>query len=426
MLQSVYKGTGYLSSKMSLKTLIAVTICISVEILVITLYVGYNQLQVDVKLSLVSAEKFFLLAPYESGIKPRLKSKRSRSTNYVHEEILKTQFGDEVSKMCSFSWPTDSRSDKFRNFYDVLSTMRVLIPTTFHPKFKNPCWYSNFRIPQLRGKVEKFYNESAQLYDLMKLNKLNDGSSTLHCLPYFYIAGFPRSGTTALYSLISHHPQFTEPAHKEVHWLTRGKFDPTFPNNVKSVMRYIYHFQHATKEIEQNANFVTCDASASTLWEDFFYSPNRTFGCEIPLLLSYILPDAKYVVMLRNPLKRLYSEFWYHCKSAGNRLKKLMKNGPEIFHKAVQKSLNLFNTCQSHYSPLQCLHIWQKQVDKDHCGYVQLHTSLYYLHIIKWFSVIPRKQFFFIKSENLFHNPQEVSKKCLNFLICLLFLTKLL
>lgn len=71
MLQSVYKGTGYLSSKMSLKTLIAVTICIIVEVLVITLYIGYNQLQVDVKLSLVSAEKFFLLAPYESGIKPR-------------------------------------------------------------------------------------------------------------------------------------------------------------------------------------------------------------------------------------------------------------------------------------------------------------------------------------------------------------------
>ena len=131
--------------------------------------------------------------PYESGIKPRLKGKRSHSTNYVNEEILKTQFGDKVSTMCSFSWPTDLRSDKFRDFYDVLAAMRVLIPTTFHPKFKNPCWYSNFRIPQLRGKVKNFYNEPVQLYDLMKLNKLNE-SRTLHCLPHFYITRFPRSG----------------------------------------------------------------------------------------------------------------------------------------------------------------------------------------------------------------------------------------
>ena len=392
-----------LSSK-TLKTLIAVVICILVEVLVFTLYVGYNQ--VDVTLSLVQS-KFYPRPSYKPGFKTSLKrGERSANTNYVQEE--EAQFADEVTKMCS---------DKFSNFYDVLATMRVLIPTTFHPKFKNPCWYSNFRIAHLKGKEGKveFYNESAQLCDLIKFNELNE-PKTLYCLPYFYIAGFPRSGTTTLYSLISHHPQFTKPVYKEVHWLTRGKFNSVFPENLKSVVRYIYHFQLAAREIEQNANLVTCDASASTLWDDFFYSPNNTFGCETPLLLSHVLPDAKYIVLLRDPLERLFSEFWYQCKSAGNRIKRLMRNGPEIFHVAVQKSLNLFITCQSHYSPLQCLHLWQKGIEKGHCGYVKLHASLYYLHIIKWLSVIPRKQFLFIKSEDLFHNPQEILEKVLEFL----------
>ena len=386
-----------MSSMIQPKTLIAVVVCVSVEVLLMMLYAGCYQ--VDVTLSLVP-EKLFPQPSYESAFKTS--RKRSPYTNYLQEE--ETQIA-EVTKMCSF--PNGPWSDKFSNFYDVLAAMGVMIPTTFHPKFKNPCWYSNFKVPQLKGNVEKFYNESARLYDLMKFSKLNE-SKTLHCSPYFYIAGFPRSGTTALYSLISHHPQFTEPVHKEVHWLTRGKFNPVFPENLKSVMRYIYHFHHAAREIEQNANLVTCDASTSTLWDEFFYSPNKTFGCETPLLLSHVLPDAKYVVLLRNPLERLYSEFWYHCKSAGNRIKRLMRNGPEIFHEAAQKSLNLFTTCQSHYSPLQCLHLWQKGIEKGHCGYVKLHASLYYLHIIKWLSVIPRKQFLFIKSEDLYHNPQEI------------------
>ena len=384
-----------LSSK-TLKALIAVAICVLVEVLVLTLYVGYNE--VDVTLSLVQS-KFSPQPSYKPEFKTSLKrGKTSANTNYVQEE--EAQFADEVTKMCS---------DKFSNFYDVLATMRVLIPTTFHPKFKNPCWYSNFRIPHLKGKVKKFYSKSVQLCDLIKFNKPNE-SKTLHCLPYFYIAGFPRSGTTALYSLISRHPQFTKPAHKEVHWLTRGKFNPVLPENLKSVMRYIYHFQHATREIEQNANLVTCDASASTLWHEFFYSPNKIFGCETPLLLSHVLPDAKYIVLLRNPLERLYSDFWYIC---GYRIK---RNGPEIFHEAVQKSFNLFTTCQSHYSPLQCLHLWHKDVEEGDCDYVRLHASLYYLHIIKWLSVIPRKQFLFIKSEDLFHNPREILEKVLVFL----------
>ena len=164
---------------------------------------------------------------------------------------------------------------------------------------------------------------------------------------------------------------------------------------------------------------MTSDASVSTLWQTLFHFPNKeTFECETPLLLSYILPDAKYIVMLRNPVKRLYSEYWYLCGNGDeSRVEQLKRNGSRMFHEVVERSLNLFNNnCKSYYLPLQCLHMWQEGREKGRCNSVRLHASLYYLQLVKWFSVISRKQFFFIKSEELFHNPYEILRQLIEFL----------
>ena len=392
-----------LNSIMS-RLLIAVTLCVAV----VMLYVVHNQLKTK-PLTLLDCGNDTCFSLTRS-----LNMARDLAFNFTRSVRSSTSYGegetvveDEVAKLCRLPDLGEDRSE----FYNILAAMRVLIPKKFDSKFKNPCWYSSFSMPMLKGKVDKFYNESVSLYDLMNFNK----QKTLQCLPYFYIAGFPRSGTTAVYGLISHHPQFTEPTHKEVHWLTHSEFNPVFPENLKSVMRYIYHFHHAAREIEQNANLVTCDASASTLWDVFFHSPNQISGCETPLLLSYILPDARYVVVLRNPLERLYSEFWYHC-GTDYRIKQVIRNGPRMFHQLVEQSLDSFITCKSQHSALQCLHLWEMRPEKGRCNSVKIHASLYYLHIIKWFSVMPRKHFFFIKSEDLFHDPREILTKLSEFL----------
>ena len=387
------------------KALIAATLFVTVIILCTV----YNQLKTRPLLPATCNNSTYACLSLAHGLSVAVNITRNirDSLSYKGE----VDYKDKVIKMCQFPDPRDEKSTEF---YAILATMQVLIPKSFHPKFKNPCWYSDFRIPLLKGKLEKFYNKSVPLYDLVKFKTENE-SKTLHCLPYFYIAGFPRSGTTALYSLISHHNQFIGPVHKEVHWLTHSKFDSTFPNNLKSVMRYIYHFDRAAEKIEQDTNLVTCDASASTLWDVSFLSLNQTSECQTPLLLSYVLPDAKYIIVLRNPVKRLYSEYWYDCRS-DYRVKQVINNGPRMFHQLVEKSLDLFITCKSRYSLLHCLHLWQAGVEKGRCNSVKLHASLYYLHIMKWFSVIPRKQFFFIKSEDLFDSPHEILKKVFEFL----------
>ena len=67
-------------------------------------------------------------------------------------------------------------------------------PFNFLPNYKNPCWKTNKRtIP-------------------------------ISCLPYFYLVGAPKAGTTDVFVRLNAHPEFARPSSKEPHWLTRARF----------------------------------------------------------------------------------------------------------------------------------------------------------------------------------------------------------
>jgi hypothetical protein len=49
----------------------------------------------------------------------------------------------------------------------------------------------------------------------------------LACLPYAYILGQPKCGTTDLFDRLRRHPDIRMPRQKEVRWFTRGEFTDT-------------------------------------------------------------------------------------------------------------------------------------------------------------------------------------------------------
>ena len=57
--------------------------------------------------------------------------------------------------------------------------------------------------------------------------------------------------------------------------------------------------------------------------------------CDSPLLLRELQPYAKFVVLLREPINRLYSAFWFY---AG--IKDQKELSPEIFIEDAQTFLN--------------------------------------------------------------------------------------
>ena len=104
----------------------------------------------------------------------------------------------------------------------------------------------------------------------------------MRILPDFFIVGAPKCGTTALYHYLSMHPGIYMPALKEPHF-----FSHDFPKfgKVHDLESYLDLFEEAPDHAR------TGEAS---VW--YLYS-----NCAIPRILE-ANPDARIIVMLRNPV----------------------------------------------------------------------------------------------------------------------------
>jgi len=104
----------------------------------------------------------------------------------------------------------------------------------------------------------------------------------------FFIAGAPKSGTTALYTYLSTHPDIFLPAHKEPSF-----FADDYPNiggRLKSLNAY-------EKLYLNNSKKVTGDSSSCYLASD-----------AAPSAIYRYNPDAKIIILLRHPVDLFISE----------------------------------------------------------------------------------------------------------------------
>lgn len=81
-------------------------------------------------------------------------------------------------------------------------------------------WTEGFKNPCFRNQQKHFKDHSPEL---------------LQCVPYFFVIGFPKCGTTDLFDRLSHHPEFLKPAFKEIHWISRYRFIPPRTNRLKFI-----------------------------------------------------------------------------------------------------------------------------------------------------------------------------------------------
>ena len=107
--------------------------------------------------------------------------------------------------------------------------------THFLPNYRNPCWreplptgnsyLSNVyrTYPETRGP----FKELSQRWDNLRKERDHSRTWRLRCLPYFYIAGLAKTGTTDLYRSLAEHPDVTLPMVKEPHWWTMGRIGKT-------------------------------------------------------------------------------------------------------------------------------------------------------------------------------------------------------
>lgn len=110
----------------------------------------------------------------------------------------------------------------------------------------------------------------------------------LRPLPDFVILGAMRSGTTSLYEWLARHPQMAPPTTKEIRY-----FDV---DHARGPRWYRSHFPLALAR----AGRVTGEASPYMLF--YHLSPPR---------VADELPTAKLIVVLRDPVQRAISHYWF-------------------------------------------------------------------------------------------------------------------
>ena len=182
------------------------------------------------------------------------------------------------------------------------------------------------------------------------------GSET-GALPDFVVIGGKKCGTSSLYSLLSQHPHVEPAASKELHY-----FDLLFKE--ESVEWYRRCFP--APRWEDGRRTITGEATP--------YMPVR----HAPERMAAIVPDARLIALLRNPVDRAYSDY-----------QQVVRKGREArtFEEAVGDETSEY-----------------------------LSRSVYVDHLLRWSELFDKEQMLVLKSEDFFERPAEVLKLLLDFL----------
>ena len=339
-------------------------------------------------------------------------------------------------------------SEQHKEVYRRLRAFDGFLPQRYLREYDNPCWKSSLQPPEeLRSKLYSTRSITAPLLSWKKTVSVMDRVFTeaskkkemFTCLPAVYLAGFAKSGTTTLYSYLVTHPLLERPAQKEGHfWRSLLSIPMNYTNKQLQVLWYTHHFSKAAQHIQSQPRALTIDASASTMWipnplygDNYFYSKdnerqrvrslnpssfaNKDDMCFVPLAVHSVLPGAKFVVIMRNPVKRLFSDFWYFCANKNrwhegkNVPQYYMDNAPQIFHNITAAAIKEYKECLQvsaqngdKLAEFTCLReATLGYQENDSCFPLRLGVGMYYYHIVKWLNVYPRENFHFLRLEDM-------------------------
>ena len=114
-------------------------------------------------------------------------------------------------------------------------------------------------------------------------------------LPTFFVVGIGKGGTTSLYHYLNEHPDIWMPAHKEPAFFFKEK---PFGFWVRTLDEYQNHFSDGEGKVHRG------DCTTGYL----------QYYLETAPAIRELVPDAKIIVIIRNPLDRLRSLYWFNVK----------------------------------------------------------------------------------------------------------------
>ena len=190
--------------------------------------------------------------------------------------------------------------------------------------------------------------------------------------PYFLIIGAQRAGTTSLWNYLRSCPQLA-PA------IPRIQYFFEFPNGK------IGQYWTCNAPIKETRFFTYLyDGKNLDCYENLFADDKNGFEASVEYLhlepiaarIKSVYSDLKFIVMLRDPVARAWSQYWHEVNF------NMSENLP--FLDALKRENNTLENQYFH-------------------SYLQ--TGHYAEHLKRWFDLFGRDNFFIVQSENFYKDP---------------------
>ena len=322
--------------------------------------------------------------------------------------------------------PLPSSPDWMRINYTRLERLlhrTIPQPDGFEQDFSSLCWHNRLDlraapgIYTLRKKIIAANLTREESRSIVASIESRSNARRLVCLPNVFIPGFPKSGSTSLFNTLVTHPLIENTEIKETHYFTRFLFRNDDDKDYLSVFTYLRNFNRLGNCSEENHRCLSIDASQSLLWD----TRTTTFLDELPLLIKRTFPKAKFIVILREPVQRFHSDFWFFTVTCMGKSRKYRKRTViTMFHERVIEEITKIQDCVQKGSEEEiCIHhslLNAPSMFDKHCGEVRLGVGAYYVHIARWLRTFPIQSFHFVRKEDLMSKPYAVMKGVWKFL----------
>ena len=199
--------------------------------------------------------------------------------------------------------------------------------------------------------------------------------------PSFFLIGAMKAGTTSLFNNLVFHPQIAEPVSKEIRF-----FDFHYERGRRW---YIAHFPLKRSAL-QRGETVSGEASPSYLFDP--HAPKR---------VKRFSPDAKIIVMLRNPVDRAYSHYQHAVRYWGE---------TRSFADAVKVEDEWIGE-EQHRRKLDPRVMVEKRIQHSY-----LTRGRYLDQLNLWMKEFGRDNFLILRAEDYFERPENVMPEVLGFL----------
>jgi len=191
---------------------------------------------------------------------------------------------------------------------------------------------------------------------------------------FFIIVGAAKSGTTSLFHYLSEHPEIFMTTPKEVNFFSKDE--------IKN--QNLFYDSHITENISDYENLFRNHTNEKAIGEG---SVSYLFYSKTPYKIQELIPNAKILILLREPISRGFSHYLmdYKLGLVNNNYKDI------VYKKSTHKNMKLY---------------YQQ--------YVEL--GLYYSQVKRYLDIFGKEQVKIFLQEDLYNNTDYVIKDIFNFL----------